>query len=102
MQRYFNFSKIVKENNLDEFEKLDDTIFRQILNSKDKKLDASREILKRVTDRRLYKFLGSCVLPENLKLDKKQLEIEVNSFPQFSKIYSKIKFKKNYISLKNF
>lgn len=79
-QSYFNFSKIVKENNLDEFEKLDDTIFRQILNSKDKKLDASREILKRVTDRRLYKFLGSCVLPENIKLDKKQLEIEVNSF----------------------
>lgn len=67
----------MQENKLDEFEELDDTIFRQILNSKEKKLQESKEILRRVSERRLYKFLGSCVLPENSNLDKKQLETSV-------------------------
>ena len=52
----YNFLDIVREENYDKFEKLNDGIFLEILNSISEKLAASKELLERIVKRKLYKF----------------------------------------------
>ena len=56
---------MIKNSKLDEFEKLNDSIFLEILNSNNKKLLESRQILERIGKRKLYKYVGSVVLPND-------------------------------------
>lgn len=61
--KYFNFSAMIKEKNIDAFEELTDSVEETIIHSTDERLKESKEILGRVCRRELYKLAGSVVLP---------------------------------------
>ena len=68
---------MIQENDIDRFVKLNDNIFLEVLYSDDPRLKESREILERVEKRMLYKYIGSTVLPNDKKVDAKNLKAEV-------------------------
>nr|KAF6472406.1 SAM and HD domain containing deoxynucleoside triphosphate triphosphohydrolase 1 [Molossus molossus] len=56
-------------NDMEAFTKLTDNIFLEILYSTDPKLDAAREILKKIERRNLYKFVGE-TQPDKQRINK--------------------------------
>lgn len=85
--RYYNFSSIIQNCDLEKFERLNDNIFLEILYSEDEKLKNSKDILDRIVKRKLYKYVGSVLLPkcesdgesdgesDNGESDKKKVKI---------------------------
>lgn len=73
---YFNFSKMFNEENAIEMhQKLDDSIFNQIIKSNDPLLAKSREILERIEKRELYSLIVSDFEDSYVKYnDLKELE----------------------------
>ena len=68
---------MIREKNFDKYEKLNDDIFGQILNSNETDLEESKKILTRIIERCHYKFLGSSVKSENQNLEKEQIKKNV-------------------------
>ncbi len=64
--------------NYNQFENLNDCIIQQILYSNDEKLIESKLILQRLHARKLYKYIGSFVLPTELHKKVNSLIEEVN------------------------
>ena len=56
---------MIQKSGLDQFERLNDNIFLKILYSEDEKLKNSKAILDRIVKRKLYKYVGSVLLPNN-------------------------------------
>lgn len=79
--KYFEFSKMIENEDIDAFEKLTDSVEEIIRHSSDHRLKESREILESVSRRKLYKFSGMVVLPDiffkskdsNVKIIKEEL-----------------------------
>ncbi|CAG8604763.1 12395_t:CDS:10 [Racocetra persica] len=57
----YHFEEIVLKP--DEFIKLDDSILNEIVKSEG--LGESKKIIKRIRQRKLYKFVNECIIPEN-------------------------------------
>ncbi|XP_007932933.1 deoxynucleoside triphosphate triphosphohydrolase SAMHD1-like [Orycteropus afer afer] len=57
-------------NDMEAFTKLTDNIFLEILYSTDPKLDAAREILKKIECRKLYKYVGQTLPPVEQKIKR--------------------------------
>jgi len=70
--------------NYSQFENLNDYVIQQILGSNDEQLNESKLILQRIHSRKLYKYVGSCVLPTELHKTVDSLIEEVKS--SFDKI----------------
>jgi len=68
--KYFKFSEMIKNRDVDRFEKLTDSIEETILYSTCEDLKESREILERVARRKLYRYVGYTLLPEDKDLQK--------------------------------
>ena len=75
---HFKFAEIIHDQDMNKYEKLNDSIYLQILNSENDELRQSRDILKRVEKRKLYKHVGSCVIPPNN--NQKSLENKLLSY----------------------
>ena len=63
---HFKFADMYKCT--DNYKKLNDSIYLKILNSENDELKLSRDILKRVEKRKLYKYLGECYLKNDFNL----------------------------------
>ena len=78
---YFKFSSLFDDVTFDRYERLNDSIFLQILYSQDERLAESRAILERIQQRKLFKYVGSVVLPtETDELKHKKAHIEHDFF----------------------
>ncbi|GES92426.1 HD phosphohydrolase domain-containing protein [Rhizophagus clarus] len=62
-------------DNPDEYLKMDDTILNRIEYSDDTGLKKSREIIRRIRRRELYKFVDEFLVPKNLKKEFKENQI---------------------------
>lgn len=62
-------------SNLDQYEKLNDSIFLEILNSNHPDLEESKKILELISKRKLYKYVGSCVLPNDADISVLEQEV---------------------------
>lgn len=67
-------------DDMNEYLKLDDSIYLKILHSDHEDLKEASELLKRVEKRKLYKYVGSCVIPSDENTDLKDLKIQLLSF----------------------
>lgn len=73
----------MQDQNFDRYEKLNDSIYLEILYSDNELLKESKEILQQLTIRKLYKYVGTQVLPtptNDKDYDKKTLETDVGLF----------------------
>lgn len=79
---FYKFSEMIEKEDIDFFERLTDNVFLEILYSEDGRLKESREILERVGKRKLYKYVGTTVLPgsKNNKKDIQELKENVICF----------------------
>ena len=73
---------MIETKDIDRFEKLNDNIFLEVLYSNDERLEESKKILERVGKRKLYKYVGSTVLPndKNTRDSTKNLKADVSFF----------------------
>ena len=60
---YYNFKEIMNDPN--EYCKLTDYLFSEILNSKEPELKNSRDILMKIKKRELYKFISEVIVPNS-------------------------------------
>ncbi len=73
--RFFKISDTINSFNIDEYLKLNDSIYLQILNSNDQSLNESKQIINNIETRNLYKFIARTILTkaENIELIKQSV-----------------------------
>lgn len=80
--KFYKFSDMIEKEDIDVFEKLTDNVFLEIVHSTNETLKESREILERVGRRKLYKYVGTTVLPgsKNNKDEIKELKENLKQY----------------------
>lgn len=82
--KHFEIAEMIDNQDMNKFEKLNDSVYLQILYSDTDELRASRELLQRVEKRKLYKYVGSSVIPPGKTNDAKLLKSKLMEFMETS------------------
>lgn len=82
--QHYKFAEMIENQDMDKFEKLNDSIYLQILHSESEELRPSRELLQRIEKRKLYKYVGSSVIPPRKSSEAKFLAKKLMEFMEAS------------------
>ena len=63
---HFKFDEIIQNRDLNQYHRLNDYLYLQILYSTEKSLEESRKILECIEGRKLFKYVGSTVISKQL------------------------------------
>ncbi len=82
--KYFKFSEMIQAGDINRFEKFTDSVEETILHSTCEDLKESREILERASRRKLYKYVGYTLLPDDKNKDSNAQLLKENVTSRFS------------------